>query len=431
MRLPSALALCSVLLLAGCSPDVSPVEPVTDAPPTTADGGDPRPDPEDEPAGPGAEDPEGAAPDDLEREAVPIRAVWVHLFDDTLKSAESIQELVDEVRASGANTIIAQVARRHDAYYASAVLPRTTDPALEEGLDVLQTLLEAAEPVGLHVHAWVSVAPTWHASYETLDQPTGWLAAEHGLQAPVEARWVTRSVDGVWTEYLDVALPEVVAHVVDVAEELAREYPIDGVHLDYVRYEDADRGYHPRSLARFAAETATSGVPAPDDPVWSDWRRDQTHALMVAVRDALDATGTGVELSAPVITWGAPPDGSTLAGTRTHRDALQEWDRWARDGVVDVLYPMNYFREHDPDQAAWFAGWIAYEEGLAAATDVLIAPGIGGWINLPDAVVDQVRAAMAATGGAAVYSYQQPTDGDRQDVFGRLAESDWGAAPVG
>jgi uncharacterized lipoprotein YddW (UPF0748 family) len=430
MRPWSALAVCAILLLASCSSDEPPVAGTSDAS-TTPDGDDPA---EDTAPDAGADAAEQGAEDDPDAPEValePIRAVWVHLFDDTLKSTASIQAVVEEVAASGANTLIAQVARRHDAYYSSSVLPRTADPELDEGLDVLAELVAAAEPVGLQVHAWISVAPTWHATYEDLEGPVGWLAVEHGLQAPVEDRWVTRTAEGVWTEYLDLALPEVVAHVVSVAEELARDYAIAGVHLDYVRYDGADRGYHPRSLARFAAETGTSDVPAPDDPAWSDWRREQTYALMAAVRTSLDATGTGVELSAPVITWGAPPAGPTLQGTRTHRDALQDWDRWAREGVVDVLYPMNYFRQHDPEQAGWFAGWIGYEEALTAASEVRIAPGIGGWINLPEAVIDQVHAAMAATDGAAVYSYQQPVDGDRQQVFAQLADSDWGALPVG
>lgn len=436
------LSAAALLLLVGtgcggdadadlAGPDVPPPadpsgDDASDGPPTEPSG-DPEPaeptpgEPPDDDAG--ANDGAGAddGPDDG-----PIRAVWVHLFDDTLKSTASIERLVAEVVDAGADTLIAQVARRHDAYYTSTVLPRTADPQLADGLDVLATLLDVTASTELRVHAWISVAPTWHRSYDDLDHPAGWLPMAHGSRAPVADRWVTRTADGVWTDYLDVALPEVTDHVVAIVEELLADYAVDGVHLDYLRYEADDRGYHPDALARFARETGQTGTPHPTDPVWSDWRRDQTRNLVAEVRAAMDATGTAAELSAPVITWGAPPAGTTLEGTRGHRDALQEWDRWAREGLVDVLYPMNYFRAHDAEQAAWFDGWIAYQARLDAATPTRIAAGVGGWLNRSDAVLEQVRAAMAATGAVGLYSFQQPTDEDRATLLARLADTGWG-----
>lgn len=432
MRVLFALLGVLAVLGAGCSDDLPSAEmPSTQPRDAEPSEGIAPAEPADEPSH--AEPQEPTAPEEPSREEpaeAPIRAVWVHLFDDTLKSAASIERMVAEVEAAGANTLIVQVARRHDAYYASKVLPATADPQLEDGLDVLETLLGFTASTDLQVHAWMSVAPTWHASYDELDPPAGWLPLEHGRQAPVAERWVTRTIDGEWTEYLDPALPQVTAHVVGVVEELLEGYAIDGVHLDYVRYEAADRGYHPQALARFAAETGQSGVPATDDEVWSDWRREQTRALIAEVRAAVDASGTDATLSAPVITWGAPAEGPTLEGTRAYHDALQDWGGWARDGIVDVLYPMNYFRAHDPEQAAWFEQWSEYQRLLAAETDTRIAAGVGGWLNQPEAVVEQVRMAMTSTGDVAVYSYQQPADGDRGLLFDRLADSRWGVEPV-
>ena len=359
-----------------------------------------------------------------------MRGAWVHLFDDTLKTRDGIARVVEELAGAGADTVIAQVARRHDAYYASEVLPATADPDLAPGLDVLDELIRVAARHDIDVHAWVTVAPTWHAVYDDLPAPPGWLPAERGLPAEPSQRWVTRTADGTWSDYLDPALPAVRDHVAAVVAELAAVDGVAGVHLDYVRYASERHGYHPAALEAFRRETGATGTPAPDDPAWSAWRRDQTRALVVAARQAVEATDPDVLLSAAVIAWGAGPDGIDAFGeTRAYREALQDWPDWARDDLLDAVLPMVYFRAHDPEQAEWFEQWIAFQRELAAQTSTRVVPGVGGWLNRPDATLAQVLASATVGDGALVYSYQQPTDDGSREVWDRLSARGWGATP--
>jgi uncharacterized lipoprotein YddW (UPF0748 family) len=387
-----------------------------------------------------AEHPPTALPPPSEL-ALPMRAAWVHLFDGALKARPGIDRLVDELVAADATAVIAQVARRHDAYYDSEVLPPTADPDLEPGLDVVAELTAVAHAAGLEVHAWISVAPTWHAAYEELPAPPGWLAVAHGATAPEEQRWVSRTIDGEWTEYLDPALPEVRDHVAAVVTELAETTAVDGIHLDYVRYADERSGYHPAALDRYRSETGAVGTPAPDDPAWSAWRRAQTRELIAHVRAALAAAERQPILSAAVITWGqGPAAAGGFEATRTATEALQDWPGWVRDELVDAVIPMTYFRSHEVDQAAWFTDWLAFQGELAAASGVAVVPGIGAWLNQTDAVIGQVQAASQAADGAVVYSYQQPTDeppetdGEVAGVrpfWAELAERGWGGTEPG
>ncbi|MEX2563337.1 MAG: family 10 glycosylhydrolase [Nitriliruptoraceae bacterium] len=376
--------------------------------------------------------PESGAPAVPSAASGPWRGAWIHLFDGTLKSRSSIEAAVSELAAAGADTIIAQVARRHDAYYNSSVLPRTVDPLMPDNLDVLEILTDAAHLRGMRVHAWISVAPTWHAVYADLDHPEGWMATTHGLDAPEEDRWVTRTIDGDWDEYLDPGLLEVHDHVAAIATEIVDRYPVDGIHLDYVRYASERHGYHPGALARFHAETTRTDVPEPDDLEWVEWRHAQTHQLIRHVAEALGGASRQVALSAAVVTWGAGPSAPTadaFSVTRPATEALQNWPSWVRDGLVDAVVPMNYFRAHVEEQAAWFDQWLAFGAELATTTDVLIVPGIGGWLNEPDATLEQVAAAMAAGDGAVVYSFQQPTRDESRGVWADLAAGPWAARP--
>jgi uncharacterized lipoprotein YddW (UPF0748 family) len=377
----------------------------------------------------GAQEPAEQEPEPPE--PAPVRGAWVHLFDDALKTRAGIVEVVDELADAGATTIVAQVARRWDAYYESKVLPRTPDPRLEDGLDVLATLLDTAHARGLEVHAWITVAPTWHHVYEDLPRPDGWLPPAHGHRAPEEHRWVTRTVDGEWSEYLDPALPEVQRMTAAVAAEIVRDYPVDGLHLDYVRYASERHGYHPRALERYHEETGATGTPEPADPAWSDWRRARTRELLEHVAGAVADADPRVALSAAVIAWGEGPGGPATPGfeaTRSYREALQDWPGWARDGLVDVLMPMVYFREDDEQQARWFAQWTAYQADLNGRTPTRIVPGVGGWLNRPEATLDQTLRSAAVGDGAMVYSYQQPTADESREVLTELRDRGWGVA---
>lgn len=368
-----------------------------------------------------------------------VRAAWVHLFDDTLKSRTGIRALVDELVVADANLVIAQVARRHDAYYTSEVLPRTVDPRLEPGLDVLDELLTAAHAVGIQVHAWISVAPTYHDNaYRDLTPPPGWVHTEHGPGAPVADRWVTRvaGADGAWSQYLDPGVPAVHDHVATIVGELASSYPLDGIHLDYVRYQSPQHGYNPIALERYRAETGATGTPAPTDPLWSDWRRQQTRQIIRRARAAIADSGRDVALSAAVITWTSGPESPTRDGFRgasAFRQTLQDWDAWVREGDIDIAFPMNYYQMHHPrdPHPLWFERWMAYQERLAAESDALVVPGIAGYLNRPPAGLGQVAQAMNRADGAVVYSYQQPTLDESRAIWAQLAGTRWGYAPAG
>jgi uncharacterized lipoprotein YddW (UPF0748 family) len=362
-----------------------------------------------------------------------MRGAWIHLFDGTLKTRSNIRAMVDELAAADANVIVAQVARRHDAYYRSSVLPRTPDPAVASDLDVLAEVITAAHARGIEVHAWYGVGPTYHDVYRDLTPPPGWMHTTHGIVAPVEQRWVTRTRDGTWSTYLDPGVPEVQAHVRAVVRELAANYDLDGIHLDYVRYESADHGYNPKAIAAFRAENpGASTLPATNDPVWNTWRRQQTRRIIQQAGAAIDAAGSDAMLSAAVISWAdgpATPDRAGFQRTLSYTRVLQDWDLWVRNGEIDAVMPMNYFRAHDATQARQFASWLAYERALARDVAAQIVPGPAGYLNHPSNVLSQTRAAMTVD-GATIYSYQQPTLDGSRGVWSQLASTRWGYAPT-
>ena len=149
-------------------------------------------------------------------------------------------------------------------------------------------------------------------------------------------------------------------------------------------------------------------------------------------REAVEASGNSPVLSVAVISWGEGPGGAGTASftdTRAFRDVLQDWEHWAESGLVDVLVPMDYFREADPDQAAWLRTWLTYQEQLAEQSGVRIVPGIAGYLNSPSEALLQVGLAMQHSGAAAMFSYQQSTADIGRPLWGDLAATGWGVLP--
>src|SRR4029079_18113900 len=115
----------------------------------------------------------------------------------------------------------------------------------------------------------------------------------HGLSADPADTWLMYRDDGeAWAGYdaagmyyLDPGNPAVQAYTTDVYLNVLRNYDVDGIHLDQVRYYEGDAlrwGYNPTSVERFNAEFGRdpSTQPAPEDPAWIAWRRDQVTALV-------------------------------------------------------------------------------------------------------------------------------------------------------
>jgi uncharacterized lipoprotein YddW (UPF0748 family) len=372
-----------------------------------------------------------------------VRALWVDAFHDGIKSPGQVERLVAGARTAGINMLLVQVRRRGDAYYLRTDEPRTDDPQLEPGFDALQALLNAAHGAQprLEVHAWIATVAVWNARDRAPANPAH-VFNRHGPDAPGAETWLSLNGAGAaWdgADYkLDPGHPDVPEYLSGVAQELVRGYDVDGLHLDLIRYAGREWGYNPASLARYRAQTGATGVPAPGDARWQQWRRDQVTALARRLADdiaALNASGgerggtadargytpmgsgasttrrlDPVKVSAAVIGWGAGPvDERTWRTTSAYRDVYQDWKSWLEDGIVDTVMPMNYNDERDAQQRTWFDQWIAWERAHAGRQRIV--PGVGLFLNDPGAGLAQVRRALApaasgaALGGGALYSY--------------------------
>ncbi|MCK4807112.1 MAG: family 10 glycosylhydrolase, partial [Candidatus Aegiribacteria sp.] len=184
------------------------------------------------------------------------RYFW--MVRDGLESPESIDALVDRAAEAGANGIIVQVAGRAEAYYRSSILPVAT---FQDGFDPLEYTIARARPRGMEVHAWINAFLVWSAPYSPNDSTHIWYTHPEWFMTDKYGRSTSEYTrdecdrNGLVGATLSPALPEVREFLADVAREIAVNYNVDGIHLDYIRYPNPSFGFEPQSTGAFFLKT--------------------------------------------------------------------------------------------------------------------------------------------------------------------------------
>ncbi|MDX9777384.1 MAG: family 10 glycosylhydrolase [bacterium] len=316
-----------------------------------------------------------------------FRATWSitwHQFASGL-SADALKArtraILDKHVEAGMNAVLWQVRQGGTVYYPSAYEPwgsylGYTDP----GYDPLAYAVEEAHKRGLELHAWFN---TFHTSSSRAGTP----AAEH-------PDWICRDGYGnaMRSNYcLSPGLKAVRDYTVAMVVELVQNYDIDGIHFDYVRWNEYDNteagilfakqaeemqlpdGVFPPGmeeyLERREAERQSlqkSAVPAPDNrylydiehpegsPVpdstelypdatpgakfasIADWRRATLNVFIKEVHDTVQTIKPWVKVSPAAL------GRYRAASWNGYFSVFQDAARWFNEGWIDLLTPMSY-----------------------------------------------------------------------------------------
>ena len=374
----AGLALLMVIALGACAP----------SPPATATASDsPAPSPIETPS---------PSPTPVTYGAPQYRAMWVDAFHDGIKSPAQVEKLVADAHRGNLNALFVQVRKRGDAYFNRADEPRATDIAASRGFDPLAYLIKLAHASTprIEVHAWLNTFFVGETSGVYVKHPD----------------WVNRTNDGSTGGYLDPGIPDVQAYTRKVFVDLARNYDVDGLHMDYVRYPGVTWGYSATSLSLYMKATGATYVPAPDDVRWQAWRRDQVTAFVRDLHNDLRTAKLTVKLSGALICFGGGP--ATVADwsfTSAYSSVFQNWLDWMQKGYIDFGVPMNYDSDWIQRESAWFDQWLQFEKDSGFANRVIT--GVGVFLNYPEDSLAQIRRALAPSArgnhvlGIAIYSY--------------------------
>lgn len=330
-------------------------------------------------------------------------ALWV--VRDALTSPARIRRMVQEAEQGGVTDLIVQVRGRGDAYYFSDLVPPS--PLLIRAwqlngkFDPLDMVLRLAHERGIRVHAWMNVYLV--AGWKSV--PDDNVVYRHPDWVSVNPRGVpmnelSRSqqdrnrVEGV---FLEPGNGAVVHNFLAIVDEVVTRYPVDGIHLDYIRYPLMDVGYSEAMRAGFRRLTGVDPLELLHNREflvqergeagfmqlqrqWWGFKADQVSALVKNVSLLCRSRRPGIVISAAV----KPEPHLAFA------QAGQDWTRWVREGWIDVAAPMMYSPsgstvKHQvetlvqlvPPERVW-AGIAVYNQTLDAAAAKIRAARTAG-----------------------------------------------------
>ena len=274
-----------------------------------------------------------------------IRAMW--LDRGTIVKARSEADLVkifDRMARAGMNTVFFETVNAGYTIYPSRVAPQQNP--LVQGWDPLKAAIKLAHERGMELHAWVWTFASANQRHNIiLNQPRNYLGpvlSKHPDWA-ITDRNGSRFHHSSGKVFLDPANRGVRYYLSSLLEEIATNYDVDGIHLDYVRYPFQDPtgkityGYGIAAREQFKEITGVDPlILTTNDAMWSQWskfRIEQIDSFISSVSQNLKQQRPDLILSTAVFPM---PRQERLLKIQQH------WEEWVRQDWIDMLVPMTY-----------------------------------------------------------------------------------------
>ena len=356
----------------------------------------------------GAVDPPQAPEAPVQLGPAQYRALWVDAFHDGIKSQLQVQKLVADAHRANLNALIVQVRPDGNAYFNKSDEPRASD--IEGTFDPLAYVIKLAHSANppIEVHAWLN---------------TFFVGTNSDVYKQHGDAWASQTDGGERGGFIDPGVPDVQTYTHKVFMDVANNYDIDGLHMDFVRYPSATWGYNPSAVALYEQQTATHQPPAADDPRWMAWRRDRVTAFVKDLHADLHNAHPSVKLSGAFICFGGGPrNDAEWVYTSAYTSVYQDWRLWLSSGYVDFGVPMNYDSDWNSLQKGWFDRWSTWEKNSSFANRILT--GVGAFLNYPEETLAQIQRALAPSEGGhkvlgvAIYSYGSTSVYGTNDYYG-------------
>ena len=279
-----------------------------------------------------------------------VRGMW--LDRGTIVKAKSEADLVevfDRMAIAGINTVFFETLNSSYTIYPSRVAPQQNP--LVKNWDPLKAAVKLAHERGMELHAWVWTFAAVNQRHNII------LGLPQNYLGPVISRhpdWAMTDHEGSRFHYssrkvfLDPANPEVRDYLSSLLTEIATEYEVDGIHLDYIRYPfqsptgKMTYGYGIAAREQFLEQTGFDPVELnPYHFMWSRW----TEFRMGQIDSFVAEVSQNLKQLRPELTL------STAVFPMNQQERLfkiqQHWEKWVQQEWIDILIPMTYAKDAD------------------------------------------------------------------------------------
>lgn len=300
------------------------------------------------------------------------RAVWLTAIENLdwpvtiavspscmAKQKEELVHILDSLQAMNVNTVLLQTRIRGDLIYKSELEPFshlfTGIEGNSPGYDPLAFAIEECHERGMQLHAWLVTMPLGKDDHIAM-------LGEKAL--PRRNRSLCTHYDGAW--YMEPGNPATSDYIVSIVREIVGKYDVDGIHLDYVRYPDRNDDYPDAALYRKYGNGLSL----------SAWRRNNITRIVKDVYSCVKSVKPWVRVSCATLGKYDNLSRYSSLGWDALNTGFQDAQRWMREGIVDILFPMLYFSGNN-----FYPFVLDWQENSFGRH---VVPGIGAYRLLPE-----------------------------------------------
>ena len=325
--------------------------------------------------------------------AVEGRAMWLRPSGLTSKAA--VAERISEIKQMGFNIICLEL-----FYDSTFICPLPQDgyfiqnPVLK-GFDLLQAFVEECALQGMELQGWL---PVYRVSYSTSAYYKDSLAYK-------KPEWLCvskKGVDYVSNEYgngyfIDPANTEASEYLLSVYEYLLKNYKLDGLQLDYIRYPVAtgeEFGYTDTARNEFKEQYGKDPLEITEGgSLWEEWCDYRSGFVTSFVKKIVSLAN---ELS-PMTTVSCDVAPNLEDSKESH---LQNAKLWMEEALINMAFPMAY----GTNVVQMYAGYTVE----ACGDDVFAYIGFGDY-GIETFKNQILESRQAGADGFAFFSYAQYT----------------------
>ncbi|MDR0866249.1 MAG: family 10 glycosylhydrolase [Candidatus Symbiothrix sp.] len=267
-----------------------------------------------------------------------IRAVWLtsnysldwpsksyRNSDDINEQQDELIDILDKLKAANFNMIFIQTRLRGDVIYNSEIEP--VSPFIRKvkntwsKYDPLAFAVAECHKRGLECHAWFVTYPLGTEKIKGKENNSPTLKKNKDRAKRYKGEF-----------YLDPGDPKTNDYLISLINEIVGKYDIDGIHLDYIRYPDAN----------FPDEATYKRYGNGKNK--SDWRRENVNRFVYKVYDDVKAKKPWVQVSSSVIGMYNKIKGSKRQYSTAY-SVYQDPENWLLHGKQDFIVPMMYNKD--------------------------------------------------------------------------------------
>ncbi len=311
---------------------------------------------------------------------------------------DSIDHYLDKAKDAGFNKIVVDVRPiAGDVLYNSSIVKELTSwqgYTRDNSWDYLQTFIDKGHQRDLQVYASMNVFVGGHNSY---DKGVVYRDSEMGgyttiLNRPEGMVDIT-NVSDKYGMFFNPAREEVQRYCLSLIEEVVKNYPIDGLILDRVRFDGLNSDFSQYSRSKFEAYIQQDISNYPGDifswtrqdgepqrnygdlyPKWLEWRAKVVYDFFEQARTAVKDIDSDVDFGTYTGAWyptyyevganWASQNYNPQNGDYTNWMFTDSYKDYGYAGLLDVYMAGVYFSD------VYGSGWYTVEGGLNNAQQV-------------------------------------------------------------